>query len=111
MVTSDKMFQKATDRPDWKWVMLWSAWKTFRNYESRADYCDPDKFSMYIYNDFCGHGMAELLENLVLEFDAGLKKEKDGDLKIMWGIVSAIALWLVEVDQMHFMGMLPPFLD
>jgi hypothetical protein len=37
----------------------------FSEYRRRSTYCDPDNFGMYIYNDFNGWGLQELMENLV----------------------------------------------
>lgn len=57
--------QPAAEHKDWKWVIMWNGWKTFMDYCRRADYCDPDAFGMYIYNDWYGWGLQELMENLV----------------------------------------------
>ena len=45
--------------------MQWSGWKMYSDYKRRAGYCDPDAFGMYIYNDFQGWGIQELIENFV----------------------------------------------
>lgn len=57
--------QPAKDYPDRKWVMLWEGWKYLQDCTRRAKYCSPDRFGMYIYNDFEGWGLQELMENMV----------------------------------------------
>ncbi|KAJ3158294.1 hypothetical protein HDU86_003003 [Geranomyces michiganensis] len=91
------VYAPAKDFPDRKWVMLWDGWKQFKNYVKRAKYCDPDRFEMHISNDFEGYGFQELLENMVNAFETALKKKDN--LVQMWAIVSAIGMWLNEVDQ------------
>jgi hypothetical protein len=59
------IFEPARDHPEWKWVIMWEGYKTFTEYQRRSRYCDPDNFGMYIYNDFAGYGLQELMENLV----------------------------------------------
>jgi hypothetical protein len=59
------ILEPAKDHPDWKWTILWEGYKTFSDYQRRAKYCDPDNFSMHIYNDFQGYGLQELMENMV----------------------------------------------
>src|SRR4051812_40271246 len=62
---SEKYFPPAKDRPDWKWVMLWETYKSYRDYRNRGHYCNPDHFDMYIYNDFYSYGLIEIIENMV----------------------------------------------
>jgi hypothetical protein len=60
-----KLLRSASDFREWKWVMLMEGWKIFCEWGRRSNYCQPDFFGMYIYNDFYGYGIQELLENLV----------------------------------------------
>ncbi|KAF1917120.1 hypothetical protein BDU57DRAFT_548681 [Ampelomyces quisqualis] len=98
------ILQPAKDHPEWKWTILWAGFKNFSDYRRRSKYCDPDNFSMHIFNDFHGWGLQELMENQILEFDAALKKTGNDALKQMWAPISALALWLNEVDQGPFIG-------
>jgi hypothetical protein len=59
------ILEPAKDHPEWKWVIMWEGFKNFSDYQRRSQYCDPDNFGMYIYNDFAGKGLMELMENLV----------------------------------------------
>jgi hypothetical protein len=102
---SGKLFEPAANHPEWKFVMLWQARKMCREYGRRAKYCDPDMFGMYIYNDWCGWGLQELIENFIVAFDKELKKKGDDQLVRMWVVISALALWVNEADMFHFVGM------
>jgi hypothetical protein len=62
---SGVILEPAKDHPEWKWVMLWEGFKNVGDYRRRSQYCDPDRFGMYIYNDFVGKGLMELMENMV----------------------------------------------
>ncbi|KAF3008682.1 hypothetical protein E8E13_009240 [Curvularia kusanoi] len=98
------VLEPAKDHPDHKWCIMWEGWKMFMDYRRRANYCDPDNFGMYIYNDFPGWGHQELIQNFIVEFDKMIKKSDEDALKHAWAVVSAMGLWLNEVDQMHLIG-------
>ncbi|KAF3052722.1 hypothetical protein E8E11_009669 [Didymella keratinophila] len=97
--TLGKESKMRTSTTDHKWVIMWEGYKMFMDYRRRSNYCCPDRFGMYIYNDFEGWGYQELIENFIVEFDASLKKSGDDALKYTWAIISALALWINEVDQ------------
>lgn len=59
------MLEPAKDHRDHKWCIMWAGYKMFMDYRRRANYCSPDAFGMYIYNDFEGWGFQELIENFV----------------------------------------------
>lgn len=59
------ILQPAKDHHEWTWTILWAGFKNFSDYRRRSNYCDPDRFSMHIYNDFHGWGLQELAENQV----------------------------------------------
>ncbi|KAJ4991125.1 hypothetical protein SVAN01_03475 [Stagonosporopsis vannaccii] len=98
------MLEPAKDHPEHKWVIMWAGYKMFMDYSRKASYCSPDNFGMYISNDFEGWGLQELVENFIVEFDKSLKKKDEEALKHMWAIVSAMSLWINEVDQQPLMG-------
>ena len=55
----------AVDHPDHTWISMWRSWKKFCELRRHATYTDPDAFGMYIYNDFHGYGLQELVQNTV----------------------------------------------
>ena len=57
----------AAKHPEHTWVSMWKAWKKFCELKRHASYTDPDAFGMYIYNDFHGYGLQELVQNTVCE--------------------------------------------
>ena len=44
---------------------MWQSWMIIADYHRRQMYCEPDRFNMYIYSDWYGYGLQELLGNLV----------------------------------------------
>ncbi|KAF9698365.1 hypothetical protein EKO04_003417 [Ascochyta lentis] len=98
------MLEPAKNHPEHKWCIMWEGFKMFMDYRRRSNYCCPDNFGMYIYNDFEGWGYQELIENFIVAFDASLKKKDDNALKHTWAIVSALSLWLNEIDQGPLIG-------
>lgn len=64
-MASDVSLKPAAEHPEHKWIVMWQTWKMLCEWRRRASYTDPDNFSMYIYNDFNGYGLQELVENFV----------------------------------------------
>ena len=63
----------SSEHPDWPWTLMDGAWSVADEWRRRTDYCNPDAFDMYIYNDFYGYGLMELQENLVSVFSISLE--------------------------------------
>ncbi|ORY18876.1 hypothetical protein BCR34DRAFT_553706 [Clohesyomyces aquaticus] len=96
--------QPASEHKDRKWVMMWDAWKMYQDHQRKGMYCNPDRFSMYIYNDWHGWGLMEIMENALVEFNKELKKKGGASLRQIWVIVSALGLWLNEDELADFIG-------
>ncbi|KAF2116787.1 hypothetical protein BDV96DRAFT_645194 [Lophiotrema nucula] len=96
--------QPAVDRKDHKWIIMWEGWKTFCELQTKAKYCDPDRFGMHIYNDYRGWGLQELMEHQMVAFDKVLKKKDESSFDQMWAIISALGLWLNEEDLGDFIN-------
>ncbi|CAJ2505323.1 Uu.00g127170.m01.CDS01 [Anthostomella pinea] len=89
----------AADFPDNRWVCMWETWKQYADYKRRATYTDPDSFGMYIYNDFHGYGLQELIESMLVAFDKELRKKRDDEnLKQMWATTAAMIHWLLDAE-------------
>ena len=56
---------RISQRQDHKWIIMWDGWRTVCELHTKAKYCDPDRFGMYIYNDYHGWGLQELMEHQV----------------------------------------------
>ncbi|KAF1963018.1 hypothetical protein CC80DRAFT_588495 [Byssothecium circinans] len=96
---SNKIFQPASEHPEWEWVMMADAWDKFDLWRRRAKYCDPDNFNMYIYNDWKGYGLQEIIECGLAEFDKGFRKKGEKGRDEMWAAISALGLWLKDGDD------------
>ncbi|KAI5235432.1 hypothetical protein E4T43_09272 [Aureobasidium subglaciale] len=56
---------------------------------------DPDRFDMYVYNDFAGYGYQEVIENHMAEFNKVLNAE-DGKTEELWTILESMGWWIVD---------------
>ncbi|RYP65574.1 hypothetical protein DL769_006277 [Monosporascus sp. CRB-8-3] len=86
------------DHPDHKWISMWQAWKKYCYLKRHALYTNPDMFGMYIYNDFHGYGIQELVQNTLLAFDKEFTKKTRDDARLneMWSITSSLVHWLLR---------------
>lgn len=55
----------ASTKPDHKWILMRGAWISFADAVRQRGYRSPDAFDMYIYNDFEGYGICEMVDNYV----------------------------------------------
>ncbi|KAK0103968.1 hypothetical protein ONS96_005073 [Cadophora gregata f. sp. sojae] len=63
---------------------------------------DPDYHGMYIYNDYAGYGMTEVLENVLAEFNKILYKKDVSPLK-KWSYIEGLGFWLFVGDLYSLM--------
>lgn len=62
----EKYFEKPVEEnPDWPWVVSRQGWDVFNNNDLAAWKRDQDEAGMYVYNDFTGYGLQEVIENQV----------------------------------------------
>ncbi|RYP93357.1 hypothetical protein DL770_000546 [Monosporascus sp. CRB-9-2] len=97
----------AADHPDHKWISMWQAWKKYCHLKRHALYTNPDMFGMYIYNDFHGYGIQELVQNTLLAFDKEFSKKTRDDARLneMWSITSSLVHWLLRDELGSWMMM------
>ncbi|KAI1258102.1 hypothetical protein MGN70_001148 [Eutypa lata] len=88
----------AAEHPDYKWISMWRTWTKCCDLKKRAFYTCPDAFGMYIYNDFNGYGIQELVQNTLIDFDKEFSKKTHNDdrLNEMWCIASSFVHWLLQ---------------
>jgi len=93
--------QPASERPDHKWILMRRSWMELCNASRGAAFRSPDNFGMYIYNDFEGYGLLEMVENFIVEYHKEFKK-KAQDLRDMWIPLVAFVHWekMVDVDPL-----------
>ena len=53
------------DHPDWTWITTRKAYEMHFDLKGGASFRIPDRFDMYLFNDFEGYGLQELIENMV----------------------------------------------
>ncbi|KAF4624087.1 hypothetical protein G7Y89_g14087 [Cudoniella acicularis] len=63
---------------------------------------DPDAHGMYIYNDFAGYGVVEVLENTLAQFNKLIFKKNVSPLE-KWAIVEGLSIYLALGNHMALM--------
>ena len=64
---------------------------------------DQDERDMFIYNDWNGWAMSEVMENLLKDFNRDVFKKTISPFK-KWGFVEGLAVFLKTADLMYWMG-------
>ncbi|KXT04553.1 hypothetical protein AC578_8733 [Pseudocercospora eumusae] len=97
--------KSASEHPRWKWIMLRESFDLLDAAYKDTDNRDPDTFGMYIYNDFLGYGIIEILENMLRAFNKELKpqKGKGYNYQQMWAVVTALANYVNRDASMPYM--------
>ncbi|KAJ5170605.1 uncharacterized protein N7500_003388 [Penicillium coprophilum] len=89
----------ASEHPGEKWIFTNAGLAKWMALKHGTAVRDPDNFEMYVYNDFCGYAIMELVENLLLDFE-----EAAGDWKMQWAICEATALYFQMDSFMPMIG-------
>ncbi|KAK6863795.1 hypothetical protein PG995_000323 [Apiospora arundinis] len=94
------------EHPEHKWVAFWQTWKLFVNWHEGAQWCDADAFGMYVYNDFQGYGLQEVVERMLVAFDDQFKKKEHDEETInhMWAVAAAAVHWLTTEELGPWIG-------
>ncbi|KAI1078066.1 hypothetical protein F5B20DRAFT_582593 [Whalleya microplaca] len=97
----------AAEHPEYKWISMWETWKLYADLKRRATYTNPDNFGMYIYNDFHGYGLQELVESTLIAFNKEFEKKnrEENTLKQMWAIIAGTTHWLLDEELGPWMMM------
>ena len=59
-------FKLADDHPEHKWIVTKKGFELQNEWLNQAEKRCPDNFDMYIFNDFYGYGICEVIENMVI---------------------------------------------
>lgn len=97
-----KLFNRpASELPDHKWIMLRKAVVLLANAMREAEYHDPDNFQMYVYNDFFGYGLMEMVENFLVDYHKEFSK-KQQNLKATWAQITPLGQFMNTYDMTPF---------
>ncbi|CDM26750.1 hypothetical protein DTO013E5_7047 [Penicillium roqueforti] len=91
--------EPASEHPREKWIFTNAGIAKWITLQQGTIARDPDNFGMYVYNDFLGYAVMELVENLLLDFD-----EAAGDWKMQWAICEATGLYFQTDAIMPMVG-------
>lgn len=75
----------------------------FKEFVDEANKRDQDSHGMYIYNDWNGYGMTELMENIMAGFNAIVFKKDVSPLK-KWAYVEGLAAFVTMVGMQEWMS-------
>ncbi|KAF2815195.1 uncharacterized protein BDZ99DRAFT_459125 [Mytilinidion resinicola] len=92
------------EAPSWRWTVTNMANYLVNTYKDDAECRNPDNFGMYIYNDFAGYGLQEVIENQLVMFHEEFNKE-DCDPHRLFVYMEAMAIWLFTSDMSHWTGL------
>ncbi|KUJ19718.1 uncharacterized protein LY89DRAFT_458520 [Mollisia scopiformis] len=81
--------------------------KRFREMNLEVDKRNPDLHDMYIYNDFLGYGVKEILENALIEFNKIIFKQDISPTE-KWALVESVTLFLTRGDSDMIMAIDDP---
>ncbi|KGO70923.1 hypothetical protein PITC_066040 [Penicillium italicum] len=91
--------EPASEHPGEKWIFSNAGVAKWIALNQGTLVRDPDNFGMYVYNDFFGYAIMELVENLLVDFD-----EAAGDWKMQWAICEATGLFFQTDAIMPMVG-------
>jgi len=94
--------KKPRDTPNWRWILSTSAYKLSQQLDREFQKRDQDRFGMYIYNDFTGYGIQEVLENWLQSFVIEFRRVKSSTLQL-WVYMEALA-WVCCQSDIDFVA-------
>ncbi|KFY69617.1 hypothetical protein V496_00094 [Pseudogymnoascus sp. VKM F-4515 (FW-2607)] len=77
----------------------WTARKLNTKYDIQTQKRDQDLFGMYIYNDFTGYGLQEVIQNQLIAFNKEYTSDKPSPFPL-WYTIEALAWWFNRTDTM-----------
>lgn len=96
--------QPAEKFPSHLWIISRQAEKLLTKYMIEAAKRDQDSFGMYIYNDWSGYGLQEVIENQLTAINL-LMRKKPVPAVDLWVHFSALAHWLIDTELGPWMMM------
>ena len=91
--------KSSKDHPGHPYTLSLGGMQKFRMIATLSSLRDPDMFDMYIYNDFAGYGLLEVVGNLLLDFE-----EAKDDWKQQWYICEAMTLFFHRYNPAPMFG-------
>ena len=79
----------AEEHPDHKWITTYACRRKFLCQVDMARIRDPANFDMHTFNDHAALGVAEVIENLLLDF-----VEANGNWREQWVVCEALSFFL-----------------
>lgn len=81
----------AAEHPEHPWAITNAGVRKLSDIHVHVSIRCPDLFDLYLYNDFAGYGLIEVLQNLVLDF-----VEAEANWKEQWAVCEAAAHFIID---------------
>ncbi|KAI0198763.1 hypothetical protein F4808DRAFT_251282 [Astrocystis sublimbata] len=92
----------AKSNPEHPWVVSWAGFSMFNTLFTHSMLRNPDYFSMYTFNDHAGYGSLEILQNLLLDFEAAAKEGRGDGWREQWAVCECAAHWILHQEGGQF---------
>lgn len=89
----------AENYPNYTWIVTQKGFELSLEWLSQVQKRYPENFDMYIFDDFNGHRVCEVMENILLAFAKEEKKIRK-DPMAMWSVLESMAIFL-RGDHLH----------
>lgn len=78
--------------------------KLNKKYDLQTQKRDQDSFGMFIYNDFTGYGLQEVIQNQLFAFNKEFTFDKPSPFAL-WYMIESLAWWFNSTDTMLWNSM------
>lgn len=82
--------------PEYFYMVSKASTELADQYHAQAEVRDQDNFNMYIYNDFTGYGLQEVIENQLTGINSCIIKRPEPRFVDLWIRLSAFAHWTAD---------------
>ncbi|PVH69177.1 hypothetical protein DL98DRAFT_598877 [Cadophora sp. DSE1049] len=87
----------AAEFPGYAWALSLKARKLIKKYDLQTQKRDQDSLGMFIYNDFTGYGLQEVVQNQLSAFHKGFLSDKPNPFAL-WYMMESLAWWFTSTD-------------
>ncbi|KAH0541674.1 hypothetical protein FGG08_003837 [Glutinoglossum americanum] len=83
-----------SENPDWPWVVSKDGFALALKWQKEQMKRCQDAFDVYLYNDYNGYGIAEVVDGILAALDRELTKKRVAPMKL-WAQLEGMAIFLV----------------
>ncbi|KAI5864088.1 hypothetical protein GGS23DRAFT_562854 [Durotheca rogersii] len=79
------------ENPDHPWIISQAGYRKHSTLSILMSLRNPDNFDMYTFNDHCGYGALEVVQNVLLDYVEAAGR----GWREQWAVCEGLALWLI----------------